>query len=217
MRRQQPATLVFEFQDAAGLRARKEFRFDPRNYVVAFSATCREGRRDAQPDDRRGVRASATSARRRRRQLLHRQLRPAAAGDLSPRRRRRAARCRQTSTTQPAHEGQFRFAGIDDHYFIAAAVNPGQARLEFRPLTLPGAGRRPSASCWRSHSASRSRRQRRALLRRPEAVRPAASPSMRSWSARSTSASSRCSRAAAQRAEVDSTASSATTAGRSSC
>ena len=31
---------------------------------------------------------------------------------------------------QPVHEGQFRFAGIDDHYFLAAAVNPG-----------PGAGR----------------------------------------------------------------------------
>jgi YidC/Oxa1 family membrane protein insertase len=39
---------------------------------------------------------------------------------------------------QPVHEGQFRFVGIDDHYFLAAAVNPGQARAEFHPVTLPG-------------------------------------------------------------------------------
>jgi YidC/Oxa1 family membrane protein insertase len=43
-----------------------------------------------------------------------------------------------TLATDPAHEGDFRFAGIDDHYFVAAALNTGYARLEFRPLTLPG-------------------------------------------------------------------------------
>jgi YidC/Oxa1 family membrane protein insertase len=35
-------------------------------------------------------------------------------------------------------EGQFRFAGVDDHYFIAAAIEPGQARLEYQPVMLPG-------------------------------------------------------------------------------
>ncbi|MBI4886423.1 MAG: YidC/Oxa1 family insertase periplasmic-domain containing protein, partial [Acidobacteria bacterium] len=41
---------------------------------------------------------------------------------------------------QPSHEGQFRFAGVDDHYFLAAAVSPGQARVEFRQVVLPGPG-----------------------------------------------------------------------------
>jgi YidC/Oxa1 family membrane protein insertase len=43
-------------------------------------------------------------------------------------------------TKQPIYEGTFRFAGIDDHYFVAALVNPGQARLEFRSvsITVPG-------------------------------------------------------------------------------
>jgi YidC/Oxa1 family membrane protein insertase len=40
------------------------------------------------------------------------------------------------------HEGQFRFAGIDDHYFIATVVSPGRARLEFQPIALPGAAQR---------------------------------------------------------------------------
>ena len=34
----QPATVSFEFVDAAGLRVRKDFRFDPKNFIVAFSA-----------------------------------------------------------------------------------------------------------------------------------------------------------------------------------
>jgi YidC/Oxa1 family membrane protein insertase len=39
---------------------------------------------------------------------------------------------------QAVHEGQFRFAGVDDHYFLGAAVAPGQARIDYRALTLPG-------------------------------------------------------------------------------
>ena len=34
--------------------------------------------------------------------------------------------------------GQFRFAGIDDHYFIATAITPGQAHIEYSAISLPG-------------------------------------------------------------------------------
>ena len=58
------------------------------------------------------------------------------------------------------HEGQFRFAGIDDHYFLAAARRiPGQARVEFRPVTLPGAGRHAAAVPGADASVCRSRRR----------------------------------------------------------
>jgi YidC/Oxa1 family membrane protein insertase len=39
---------------------------------------------------------------------------------------------------QPVHEGQFLFAGIDDHYFIASAIKPGQARVEYAAVTVAG-------------------------------------------------------------------------------
>jgi YidC/Oxa1 family membrane protein insertase len=39
---------------------------------------------------------------------------------------------------QPVHEGAFQFAGIDDHYFLAAAITPGQSRLEYQAVTLAG-------------------------------------------------------------------------------
>jgi len=40
--------------------------------------------------------------------------------------------------TDSAHEGVFPFAGIDDHYFIAAAVNSGKTRVDYAALTVPG-------------------------------------------------------------------------------
>jgi YidC/Oxa1 family membrane protein insertase len=49
---------------------------------------------------------------------------------------------------QPVQQGDFRYAGIDDHYFMAAVINPGQVRLEYRPLVVegPAAARRQLVS-----------------------------------------------------------------------
>ncbi len=134
-----PATVVFDFEDASGLRARKEFRFDPANYVVVFSATVSDGDRALNPEVLWGPGLGdlgATTAGgsfftgnyvQPPQAIYHRDedVERITAGDLSE---------------QPVHEGAFRFVGIDDHYFLATVVNPGQARVEFRPVTLPGTG-----------------------------------------------------------------------------
>src|SRR5215470_7135784 len=38
-----PASLTFEFEDASGVRVRKEFRFEPATYIVALSVDARNG------------------------------------------------------------------------------------------------------------------------------------------------------------------------------
>lgn len=131
--------LTFDYEDAAGLRVSKELRFDPRNYVVSFSAAVTSGNEALNPTVQWGpglgdLGASAgggsffTGNYTQPPQLIfHR------AGDVE---RITAADLAE----QPAQEGQFRFAGVDDHYFIAAAINPGQARLNASPVTLPGPG-----------------------------------------------------------------------------
>jgi YidC/Oxa1 family membrane protein insertase len=133
--------VTFEFQDASGLQARKEFRFEPRNYILAFSATVTNGGQPLNPaivwgpglgdiaatsGGGGGFFSFAATATQPTQAIYHRDgdVERLKAGDLE---------------TQPAHEGQFRFIGLDDHYFIATAINPGQARAEFRPLTVPGA------------------------------------------------------------------------------
>ncbi|MBI2188633.1 MAG: membrane protein insertase YidC [Acidobacteria bacterium] len=133
------ATIVFEFEDVAGLHARKELRFDPRNYLIAFSADVTQGGRRLNPTvlwgpglgDIGAVSGGGSF-------FTGNYIQPPQAiyhrdGDVE---RIAAANLGE----RPSHEGQFRFAGIDDHYFLATAVNPGKARLEFRPVALPGPG-----------------------------------------------------------------------------
>ena len=151
-----------------------------------------------------------------RRQLLHRQCRPAAARLIHRGGRRRAALRPTTSPRAPAHEGQFRFVGVDDHYFVSSpsAISTGHA--EFKPLTLPGA----NDTAARSSSRTRSKP---AAPGRPSGSSSAPSSSTicrrcgPDCTARSTSASSPGWSCRCWHAEVAVSDSSATTAGRSSC
>ena len=38
---------------------------------------------------------------------------------------------------QPTHEGDFQFAGVDDHYFMTAAINAGRSHVTFQPVSIP--------------------------------------------------------------------------------
>jgi YidC/Oxa1 family membrane protein insertase len=133
------AQVVFLFQGADGLQVRKEFSFAPTNYVVTFSATASDGTRALQPaiawgpalGDAGALAAGGSFFTGNYTQppeaIFHRD------GDVE---RLPAAKLGEEGSP----EGRFRFAGVDDHYFIAASIDPGQARLEFRPLALPGPG-----------------------------------------------------------------------------
>ena len=133
------AVLVFEFEDASGLRARKELRFDPGGYRITFSAEVSDGDRALNPSVLWGpglgdVGASSGGGS----FFTGNYTQPPQAiyyrdGDVE---RIAAADLRE----EPVHEGQFRFAGVNDHYFIAAVVNPGQARVEFRSVVFPDVG-----------------------------------------------------------------------------
>src|SRR6185503_4237114 len=128
--------VVFEFQTAT-LRARKEFRFDPANYLITFTASVENNGQPLNPAvvwgpglGDIGARASGGSF------FTGNYVQPPQGiyhrdGDVE----------RITGNNlvaQPVHEGVFRFAGIDDHYFLAAALNPGQARVEFKPTPIAG-------------------------------------------------------------------------------
>ncbi len=131
------AAVLFEFEDASGLRARKELRFDPQNYLIAFSATVESGGIALNPTVLWGPGLADSGAQagggsfftgnyiQPPQGIYHRagSVERITGGDLGE---------------QPVHEGQFRFAGIDDHYFIAVALNTGPARVEFRPTPIAG-------------------------------------------------------------------------------
>jgi YidC/Oxa1 family membrane protein insertase len=133
----QSARVTFELEGAGGLRARKAFAFEPTNYVVSFSATVADGTRTLQPAIAWGPAlgdAGATAAGGS--FFTGNYIQPPEAifyrdGDVE-----RVLPDGLAELGSP--EGQFRFAGVDDHYFIAAAIEPGPARLQYQPVTLPG-------------------------------------------------------------------------------
>ena len=133
-----PATVVLEFQDSAGLHARKEFRFDPTGYLVTFTSQVMSGDRVVNPSiawgpglgDIGAVSGGGSF-------FTGNYVQPPQAiyytDDIH-----RVPAADVSSKVPP--EGVFKFAGIDDHYFLAVAVNPGRARLSYQAVTLPGVG-----------------------------------------------------------------------------
>ena len=147
----------------------------------------------AEPDDPVGARALGDHGRHvGRRQLLHGQHVSAAAGDPAPRRRRSSAiPARRTSSRAPVHEGQFRFAGVDDHYFIAVAVTIStRRRASSRPLTLPGANDTQRQLLAHTLDAGRAGRRTSSFYVGPKQFDDAAGRWSRNSCGRSTSACS---------------------------
>lgn len=134
----QGTTLSFEYADADGLTVRKDFRFDPRSFVVTFSAAITHGGQTLNPSVLWGPGLGDTGASsgggsfftgnyvQPPQALFHR---GGSVERLNP----------EVLAGAPAHEGEFRFAGVDDHYFLAAVINPGYARIELYPVAVPGA------------------------------------------------------------------------------
>ncbi len=135
---QSPAAVTFEFEDAAGVHVRKEFRFDPATYVVALSVDARTGDRTINPSVVWGPGPGDITPAPANPGFFNRNA-SLAPPELILHRAGKVERILINKITeQPIQEGQFRFAGVDDHYFMIAAVNPGQTRLESRALVVPG-------------------------------------------------------------------------------
>jgi len=131
-----PATVTFEFQDSAGLHARKEFRFDSTGYLLTFTTHVTSGDRVVNPSiawgpglgDIGAVSGGGSF-------FTGNYVQPPQAIFFVDSVQRVPA-ADVASKVPP--EGVFKFAGIDDHYFLAVAVNPGRARLSYQAVTLPG-------------------------------------------------------------------------------
>jgi YidC/Oxa1 family membrane protein insertase len=150
-----PATLVFEYKDAAGLVARKEFTFTPaRPYVVHFAAKVSRNGTALNPVVQWGP-ALGTGV-------------VAGGMNYSPApqpifyRDRKVTRVAIKEIEKHRQEpGTFGFAGVDDHYFLSAIVPPAEPlQISYEPVVVPVPGQDRSLQfiSWsiRSPSASPS-------------------------------------------------------------
>ena len=133
----QGATLVFEIELQDGLRARKTFSLGADTYDINFSAQVQQGAETLNPTIDWGPAVSDEIAR------------TAPGSFLSPAYLYKAQAIYSTdgdveriagASLAPGHtqEGQFKWAGVDDHYFIAAVIDPKTAvRMEYAAVSLP--------------------------------------------------------------------------------
>ena len=128
-----PATLAFEYEDAAGLLVRKQFRFEPNSYVVTFTATVTDGGRPVNPYIQWGPGLGDVLA-------------TAGGGMFVPVRKAQAIfsvdgdveRIQAADlTTTPRYQGNYEFAGVETHYFASLVVQPGSTEIEYYPLSIP--------------------------------------------------------------------------------
>jgi YidC/Oxa1 family membrane protein insertase len=123
-----PIDLKFEYRDSSGLRAAKEFHFEPSSYVVVVRATVHQGDRAISAavswgpaiGDIGEVSRNMTKAE----GLLFQN---GKVQRLAP----------KDFAKQAVYDGDFRYAGVDDNYFMTAALTPGPAKVSFQPVSIP--------------------------------------------------------------------------------
>ncbi len=138
-----PATLAFDYEDSSGFRVRKEFRFDPSTdgYVVRLGVDATLEGEQLAPAIAWGPALGGIESSRSgiaylsgpRGLIVGRVLEGGALAEEDVWRQ-------DTSdlAARPVYDGQFSFVGVDNHYFLAAALTGnGQAEVEYRNVPLP--------------------------------------------------------------------------------
>ena len=125
-----PVRLVFEYRDAAGLVARKTFQLEPESYVIAFTADIALGGQMVNTAVQWGpglgdIEKSVSNKYLQKPQGILMQGTKVERLDA------------KSVTNQPVHEGAYRFAGVDDHYFIATELLDNKpARIAYEAMTV---------------------------------------------------------------------------------
>jgi YidC/Oxa1 family membrane protein insertase len=132
------ATIAFEFDGGDGLRARKVFTLAPHSYVITFTVDVKSGDETLNPVIDWGPGLGDSMHLEAQRSSFGTYVQPPqgilyAEGSVE---RLPAA----DIASQPTWQGNFPFAGIDDHYFIASLVQPGTVRVIYQPAAAPMPG-----------------------------------------------------------------------------
>jgi YidC/Oxa1 family membrane protein insertase len=123
-----PVDLTFEYRDSAGRSATKRFHIDPSGYEIGFSAAVAQGDRTLPVAVEWGPAVGDVGAASRYvtapEGLLFAN---GSVQRLSP----------KDIAKQSTYDNDFRYAGVDDHYFIAVALFPGPSKVSYAPVTIP--------------------------------------------------------------------------------
>jgi YidC/Oxa1 family membrane protein insertase len=123
-----PIDLRFEYHNGAGLHATKEFHLDPDSYVVSLRTTAADGDGALNPAVQWGPAvgdlAEVSRYSQKAEGLLYRddKVQRLGAKDFAK---------------QSEYAGEFKLAGVDDNYFMTAALFPPQITVRYQPVAIP--------------------------------------------------------------------------------
>ena len=123
-----PTELRFEYRDSAGLHVVKEFRIDPASYVITLRVTATEGDRPLVPAILWGPAIGDTGE-------VSRYV--AKAGGLLFQNGKVVRLAPKDLATQSTYDGDFKYAGVDDNYFMTAALYTGPSKVIYQPVSIP--------------------------------------------------------------------------------
>ena len=123
-----PVDLRFEYRDSADVHAVKTFHLEPSSYVVTVETMLTEGDRALTPTivwgPGIGEYGESSSFAKKAEGIVFET--------------GKAVRIAQKDVgKQPLREGDFRYVGVDDNYFLTAALQPGPSKVTFHAVTIP--------------------------------------------------------------------------------
>jgi YidC/Oxa1 family membrane protein insertase len=136
-----PVELTFDVELAEGLKVHKRLTFEPASYLVSVSVTVEQNGQPVNPEIVWGTGLGDDIAAKPSGSFLSSATLAHAQGIFE--REGKVERIAASSRgPQAGYEGNFEFAGVDDHYFIAAIVTSGPMRVAYTPTVLPAGGNR---------------------------------------------------------------------------
>lgn len=132
------SSATFVLESADGIKARKVFTLDPQTFVVSFTADVRQGAETLNPVVQWGPGMTDEIARTVQGSFLSPSFVYQAQAIYYPRGDGVEREAISALAGGAVREGEYRWAGIDDHYFITAVLQPASAlRLEYLPVVIP--------------------------------------------------------------------------------
>ncbi len=123
-----PVDLRFEYRDSAGVRAIKEFHLDPTSYIFSFHADVTENDKPVAASIIWGPAIGDITE-------ISRGVKKAEGILFQAGKVVRLAP--KDIAKQSAYDGDFDYAGVDDNYFMVAALAAKSAKVSFAPVTIP--------------------------------------------------------------------------------
>src|SRR5438093_4375015 len=121
-----PVDLRFEYRDSAGVQSVKEFHLEPSSYLVTFRVTVKQGDRPITPSIQWGPAIGDVGE-------VSRYV--AKAGGLLFQNGKVVRLAPADITKQSVYDGDFKYAGVEDNYFMTAALDIGSTQVSFQPVS----------------------------------------------------------------------------------